>query len=169
MRVGFVGVGVMGAAMAQNVLKAGHEVLVYDTSRDAITAMVRAGAQAAPSGKYLAAACDVVITMLPTPADVEAAVLGPDGILEGAVSGLIYIDMSTGEPMLAQRLARMLGERGIVAIDCPVGRTHSHAVAGTLLLMAGGDRTAVERLRPLLMCMGNELVYCGGAGMGQAI
>lgn len=169
MRVGFVGIGVMGAPMAQNVLKGGHAVLVYDTNREAVEALVRAGAEGAANAKQLAAVCDVVITMLPTPAVVEAAVFGPDGIFEGAASGLVYIDMSTGEPALAQRLARALGARGVVVIDCPVGRTQAHAAAGTLLLMAGGDRAAIERARPVLMCMGKDLVYCGGPGMGQAM
>lgn len=169
MRVGFIGVGIMGSAMAKNVLKGGHQVTVYDTNPAAVDTLVTAGAAAAASCTAVAAVSEVVITMLPEPAHVEAAVLGPDGILAGAAPGLVLVDMSTGDPLLAQRLAAALKVRGVDAVDCPVGRTQKHAIAGTLLLMAGGDPGVIERIRPVLMCMGNELIQCGGPGMGQAM
>lgn len=169
MLVGFIGLGTMGGVMAQNVLRNSYPVVGYDTNLLALSALVAQGALAAESPRAAAAQSDVVITMLPEPSDVEQVVLGQDGVLEGLRRGTIFIDMSTGSPVLAQRIAARLALKGVAAIDCPVGRGQAEARAGTLLLMAGGDAAAIDQVRPLLMCMGNELVQCGGAGMGQAM
>lgn len=169
MRVGFIGLGAMGRPMATNVVKAGYPVTVYDTNRAAMEAMRAVGALTGTSSNELAESSDLVITMLPRPEDVEKVVLGPRGLADALPAGAVLVDMSTGDPLTAQRLAAALDERGVLAVDCPVGRTVEHAEAGTLLLLAGGHDEAVERARPVLMCMGDDLVRCGGPGMGQAM
>jgi 4-hydroxybutyrate dehydrogenase/sulfolactaldehyde 3-reductase len=168
-RVGFIGLGAMGRPMAANILRRGHELTVYDANPDAVTALRVMGAAAAAGYRELAKASDIVITMLPKPADVEAVVLGDGGVASGLRSGGAFIDMSTGDPTTAQRLAETLEADGVHVVDCPVGRTQAHAEAGTLLLLAGGSDEAVRRVEPVLMCMGQELFRCGGPGMGQAM
>lgn len=169
MRVGFVGLGTMGRPMAENILKGGHQLTVYDTNPDPLATLRDAGAQIATGYRELAEASEVVITMLPKPADVEAAVLGPGGLAEGLGPGDTFVDMSTGNPATAQRIAERLAARGVGVLDSPVGRTQTHAEAGTLLLMVGGDDEVIRRVEPVLMCMGEELFHCGGPGMGQAM
>jgi 4-hydroxybutyrate dehydrogenase/sulfolactaldehyde 3-reductase len=168
-RVGFIGLGTMGSPMALNIIKGGYGLIGYDTYADAIKAVVDVGAIAGASPRSVAEQAEVVITMLPEPTDVEQVVLGADGIAEGLKSGSVYVDMSTGSPSLAQKIERELSNSGIASIDCPVGRGQAEAVAGSLLLMAGGDAAAIERVLPVLMRMGNELIHCGGPGMGQAM
>jgi 4-hydroxybutyrate dehydrogenase / sulfolactaldehyde 3-reductase len=173
MRVGFIGLGTMGRPMVRNVLSGGYQVTVYDTDPKAVAVLAADGAAVAPSCRELAEVSDLVITMVPTPADVEAAVLGQEGVADGVADGLarggIVVDMSTGDPQVAQRLAGSLAEEGIDVLDCPVGRTQEHAEAGTLLLLAGGHDAVIDRAAPVLMCMGEELIRCGGHGMGQAM
>jgi len=169
MHVGFVGVGIMGQAVASNILRGGHKLVVSDKNPLAVTEMIKKGATAGETPMALAAQTDVVITMLPMPSDVEEVVFAADGILAGAREGLIFIDMSTGSPMLAKRMADRCAERGVVAIDCPVGGGEPEAIAGSLLLMAGGDVETIERIRPLLLCIGRKLIQCGGPGAGQAM
>lgn len=169
MRVGFIGLGTMGSAMAQNILRQGYALVGYDTNTDAVSGLVAHGALAAESTRTLAVECDVVITMLPEPKDVEQVVLGHEGVLKELRRGSVFIDMSTGSPALARQIAARLEREGVAAIDCPVGRGQAEARAGKLLLMAGGDAAAIEQVRPVLMCMGDELIPCGGAGMGQAM
>ena len=167
--IGFIGIGTMGAPMARNLLKAGHRLTVYDINPAAIEKMKAAGASAAASPRDVAAASDVVITMLPDAPDVEKAVTGTNGILAGIRSGSLYIDMSTIDPETTQRLGKRLAAAGCEMIDSPVGKTVEHAIAGTSTLMIGGDAAAVERARPVLSAMGTDLIHCGGLGMGQAM
>jgi 4-hydroxybutyrate dehydrogenase/sulfolactaldehyde 3-reductase len=117
----------------------------------------------------VAAASDIVITMLPDVPDVERAVLGPDGILAGIRPGALYIDMSTIEPATTQRIGAALQERGVAMLDSPVGKTVEHAIAGTSTLMIGGEPDVLDRARPVLSAMGADLIHCGGLGMGQAM
>lgn len=171
-RVGFIGLGTMGAPMAANVAKGGYALMVYDTDRSAVHALRPSGATVASDCAAIAEWSDVVITMLPRPGDVEAVVLGTDstpGIVDRLRENAVFVDMSTGDPITAQRLAKALKTGGRYVVDCPVGRTQTHAQAGTLLLMAGGEDQAIDAVSPVLMCMGNELVRCGGPGMGQAM
>ncbi len=169
MRVGFIGLGTMGSAMAQNILKHGYKVVGYDTNADALRSILGKGGAVAQTPRALASQSDVVITMLPEPSDVEEVLFGKEGVFVGLRRGSVFIDMSTGSPIVALRVASKLQAEGIAAIDCPVGRGQEEAKSGRLLLMAGGDPAVIQQVRPLLMCMGNELVYCGGAGMGQAM
>jgi 3-hydroxyisobutyrate dehydrogenase-like beta-hydroxyacid dehydrogenase len=138
MRVGFIGVGVMGAPIARNILKGGFPVTVHDVDGAAADRLVAAGATRAESPRAVTTGSDVVVTMVPDAPDVEAVALGSDGILAGARPGLIYIDMSTIDPLTIRRVGAALAARGVRMIDCPVGRTTAHAEAGRLLLMLGG-------------------------------
>ncbi len=169
MKIGFIGVGIMGSRMAHNVLKGGFDLVVYDTSRDAVQALVNEGANSGESPKDVASVTDVIITMLPMPSDVENVVLGVQGIIDGVKEGSIYIDMSTGDPILAKRIADELEKLGVAALDCPVGGGKSEAIAGSLVLMAGGEAETIENVQPLLECMGKSVIHCGGPGTGQAM
>lgn len=168
-QVGFIGVGTMGGPMAMNVLKKGHGLTVFDISETAVARLVAAGARAAASPKAVAAASEVVITMLPDAPDVERVALGPGGIAEGLKPGAVYIDMSTIDPGTTQRVGAGIAAAGAHMLDCPVGKTAEHAVAGTLTLMAGGPAEIVARVRPVLDCMGTDFFHCGGLGMGHAM
>lgn len=167
--VGFIGLGTMGAPMAKNVLKGGHSLTVYDLNPRAVETLVAAGASAASSPREVAAASDVVITMLPDAPDVEGAATGPDGILAGLKPGSVYVDMSTIDPETTQRIGKMVAEKGCAMVDSPVGKTVEHAIAGTSTLMIGGDAATIDTVRPVLQAMGEDLIHCGALGMGQAM
>ena len=169
MKVGFIGVGVMGAPMALNIIKKGHELTVFDHSPDAIARMVKAGAKAAATPKEVGAASDIVVTMLPEPQHVEQVVLGADGVAEGLRKGGIVIDMSTIDPQTSKRIGDVLRTRGMEMVDSPVGKTSEHAETGTLTLMVGGNKEAIDRAMPVLKCMGTDTFLCGGPGTGHAM
>lgn len=169
MTVGFIGLGTMGAPMARNVLDKGHALIVLDVVQDAVAKLVAAGARAASTPKDVAAASDVVITMLPDAPDVERVALGKNGIVEGIRPGSVYIDMSTIDPDTTRKIGAAIGEAGASMIDSPVGKTADHAVAGTLTLMVGGPADVVARCRPLLDCMGSDFFHCGDLGAGQTM
>jgi 4-hydroxybutyrate dehydrogenase/sulfolactaldehyde 3-reductase len=167
--VGFIGLGTMGAPMARNVMKGGHSLTVYDLNTQAVEALVAAGAVAAASPRAVAEASDVVITSLPDAPDVEAAADGPDGLVAGLRPGAVYVDLSTIDPETTKRVGAKVAARGAAMIDSPVGKTVEHAIAGTSTLMLGGDPEAIETARPVLVCMGSDLIRCGDLGMGQAM
>lgn len=169
MKVGFIGLGVMGAPMAANIVKGGHELTVYDTNPEAVARLVSAGAKAAASPREVGAASDIVVTMLPEPQHVEKVVLGEGGVAEGLRAGGIVIDMSTIDPITSKRVGDVLRSRGFEMVDSPVGKTSEHAVTGTLTLMVGGNKEAIERATPVLKCMGTDTFYCGGPGTGHAM
>jgi 4-hydroxybutyrate dehydrogenase / sulfolactaldehyde 3-reductase len=169
MKVGFIGLGVMGGPMAANILKGGHELTVFDLNAQAVASLVKAGAQAAASPKEVGAASEIVVTMLPLPAHVEQVVLGPNGVAEGLKPGGLVIDMSTIDPQTSKRVGRALSERGMSMVDSPVGKTSEHAVTGTLTLMVGGEQKDIARAKPVLDCMGNQTFLCGGPGAGHAM
>ena len=169
MKVGFIGLGVMGGPMAANVLKGGHELTVYDLNPAAVAQLTALGAKAAVSPRELGQASEVVITMLPEPQHVEGAILGEHGAAAGMAAGGTVIDMSTIDPTTSQRVGQALKARGIAMVDSPVGKTSEHAVTGTLTLMIGGEAGDIERVRPVLACMGNQFFICGGQGMGHAM
>ncbi len=169
MKVGFVGLGVMGAPMALNILKGGHELTVYDKSPEAIARLVQAGAKQANTAREVGAASDIVVTMLPEPQHVEQVVLGLDGLAEGLRAGGIVIEMSTIDPSTSRRVGDALRQRGMELVDSPVGKTSEHAATGTLTLMVGGNKEAIDRATPVLNCMGTDTYYCGGPGTGHAM
>lgn len=167
--IGFIGLGTMGAPMATNLLKGGHELVVFDLNPQAVERLVAAGARAGRSISDTAAAANVVFTMLPDAPDVEQAATASDGILAGIKAGSIYVDMSTIDPTTTRRLGVLFAAKGIAMIDSPVGKTVDHAIAGTSTLMLGGDEAVIAAVEPVLRLMGQDLIRCGGLGMGQAM
>lgn len=169
MKVGFIGLGVMGGPMAANILKGGHALTVFDLDAASVARLTALGAKAAASPREVGAASDIVVTMLPLPSHVEQVYLGPNGVAEGMARGGLVIDMSTIDPQTSKRVGRALRERGIAMVDSPVGKTSEHAVTGTLTLMVGGEPADIERAKPVLDCMGNQTFLCGGPGAGHAM
>lgn len=167
--VGFIGLGIMGGPMAANVLKKGNALVVFDIDPIAVERLVKLGAKAAKSPADVAAASDVIITMLPDAPDVEHAALGLGGILEGIRSGSTMIDMSTSAPETTRKIGAALAAKGCAMVDSPVGKTAEHAVTGTLTLMVGGEPSAIAKVRPVLDCMGTDFFHCGGIGTGHAM
>jgi 2-hydroxy-3-oxopropionate reductase len=167
LRIGFIGLGIMGKPMAGNLLAAGYQLSVHNRSRGPVDELAARGATAARSPRELAASSDVVITMLPDSPDVEAVVLGPDGVLEGIGSGALYIDMSTIAPAVTRRIAAVLAERGVDAVDAPVSGGEPAAREGGLSIMAGGGEGAVERARPIFEVLGRATTHIGPPGAGQ--
>jgi 4-hydroxybutyrate dehydrogenase / sulfolactaldehyde 3-reductase len=170
LKVGFVGVGVMGGPMAANIIrKGGYELTVYDISPEAVAKLVKLGAKAAATPKEVGAASDIVVTMLPEPKHVEEVVLGKDGIAAGLKTGGMLIEMSTIDPITSKKVGDELRKRGFEMVDSPVGKTSEHAVSGTMTLMIGGNPAAIERAMPVLNCMGTDKFMCGGPSMGHAM
>jgi 3-hydroxyisobutyrate dehydrogenase-like beta-hydroxyacid dehydrogenase len=169
MKVGFIGLGTMGAPMARNVLRKGHSLVVADLQAGAVAALVKDGAVAAATAREAAAASEVVITMLPDAPDVERVALGPDGVAAGIRAGAVYVDMSTIDPGTTRKVGAAIAARGAAMVDSPVGKTADAAVAGTLTLMVGGPAEVIARVRPVLDCMGTDFFHCGELGAGQTM
>jgi 2-hydroxy-3-oxopropionate reductase len=167
MRVGFIGLGVMGRAMAGHLLAAGHELAVWARRPEAAASLVAAGAAWCASPGALAARSEVVITIVTTSADVEGLALGPEGLAAGFGPGGIHVDMSTIAPGSARRLAAEYAARGLGWVDAPVSGGAAGAREATLAIMAGAEVQVLERVRPLLMAMGQKLVHIGPPGAGQ--
>lgn len=165
-RIGFIGLGIMGKPMAMHLLKAGYPLNVYEGNR-AAGDLKAAGASGYSDYASLAAASDVVITMLPDSPDVEAVVLGQGGVAEGIRSGSLFIDMSSIAPATARKVHEALGAQGVEAIDAPVSGGQVGAEAATLSIMVGGSEEAFERAMPLFSLMGKNIVRIGGPGAGQ--
>ncbi len=159
----------MGRPMARNVLKGGFTLRVHDIVPEAVEALRAAGAEVRSSPREVARDADAVITILPDSPDVEAVLLGPDGVAAGARAGTYVIDMSTIDPSTSKRVGQTLRARGCRFVDAPVGRTAAHAEAGTLLVMIGGEPADVRAVEPLLRTMGSGLVHCGPPGSGIAM
>lgn len=166
MRVGYVGLGSMGLPMALNLGKAGFAVDVVSRSRGPIDQALAAGAREAASYSALAAACEVVCTCLPMPADVERVYLEPDGLVAHAQAGAVLIDHSTVGPDTCRKIDRAARARGVHFLDAPVSGGPAGAQAGTLGIMVGGERTVFDRARPVLDALGRTVVYMGPTGSG---
>ena len=167
--VGFIGLGVMGAPMAGNLVEAGHSLVVHSRSPEPVDALAEAGAETAQSPREVAERADVVITMLPDSPAVEAVVLGDDGVLAGASEGDLLVDMSTIHPTVSVAIAQAATERGVAALDAPVSGGDVGAQNGTLSIMVGGDAADFERARPLFEVLGKTIVHVGEAGAGQVV
>jgi 2-hydroxy-3-oxopropionate reductase len=167
MRVGFVGLGAMGAPMAHNLIKRGHEVTVFARRHDAMAPLVANGARPASSPADAAADSEVTITMVFDTASVEDVTLGARGVVAGARSGSILVDHSTIVPEGARRIASALQARGISMLDAPVSGGAMAAAAGTLSIMVGGEEAALARVRPALECYARTIAYIGPSGAGQ--
>ncbi len=167
LKVGFIGLGLMGKAMARNLLKAGFPLVVHNRSRAAVDELGKLGAITASSPAEVAAQAEVVFTSLPDTPDVEMVALGANGIIEGAQAGLIFIDHSTIKPAASRRIAKILAEKGVSALDAPVSGGDIGARDGTLSIMIGGPAEALEKARPALLAMGKTITHVGEAGAGQ--
>jgi len=167
LKIGYIGLGLMGRSIARNILKAGYPLVVHNRSRAAVDELVAEGAQAASSPAEVAGQVDVVFTNLPDTPDVEKVVLGEDGILAAAHPGLVYVDNSTIKPAAARALAAKLAEKGTFALDAPVSGGDIGARNATLAIMVGGDATALEKVMPVFLVMGKIVTHVGAAGAGQ--
>ncbi len=167
MKVGYIGLGIMGKPMARNILKSGFPLVVHNRSQAAVEALVREGAVRASTPQEVAEQVDVIFTNLPDSPDVEKVVLQEHGILAGAHKGLIYVDNSTIKPMVARRLAGLLAEKGVMSLDAPVSGGDIGAINGTLAIMVGGPQEALEKVHPILNAIGKTITYVGESGAGQ--
>ncbi len=167
LRVGYIGLGLMGKSIARNILKAGFPVVVHNRSRAAVDELVAEGASAANSPKEVAEQVDVIFTNLPDSPDVEKVALGENGILAGARKGLIVVDNSTIKPASARMIADKLKEKGVFSLDAPVSGGDIGARNATLTIMVGGDSQALEKIMPVLQAMGKTITHVGEAGAGQ--
>lgn len=166
-KVGFVGLGIMGKPMAKNLIKAGHELVIYSGSSGA-DELKDEGAEGADSYKAIAEQCDIVITCLPASAEVEEVYRGNEGLLAGAGEGDLLVDMSTISPLVTKELAREASERGVKTLDAPISGGQPGAIAGELSIMVGGDEEDFERAKPLFAAMGTP-THVGEAGSGQIV
>lgn len=167
MKLGFIGLGIMGKPMVKNLLKAGHEVIVYDVIQSNVDQAVAEGANPANSSKEVAEQCKLVITMLPNSPHVKSVVMGENGVLDGAQPGTILVDMSSIAPQASQEICKACGEKGVKMIDAPVSGGEPKAVDGTLSIMAGGDEEIFKEVYDILMVMGGSAVHCGDIGAGN--
>lgn len=167
MKIGFVGLGNMGAGMCANLVGAGHEVQAFDLNPDAVDAAKAAGARGAGSLAEAAQDADAIVTMLPAGKHVLAVYFGEDGIAANAATGTLFVDCSTISVDEARDAARQATERGFLMVDAPVSGGTAAANAGTLTFMVGGPETALEQAKPILDIMGANVVHAGGAGNGQ--
>jgi len=166
-RVGFIGLGNMGAPMAQNLIKAGFSLTVFDLVKESVAQLVQSGASAATSAGDAVKDADVVITMLPASKHVEGIYLGDEGLLTKISSSALVIDCSTIAADSARKVASAAAQRGLAMIDAPVSGGTGGAIAGTLTFIVGGEKAALERARPLLEKMGKNIFHAGSAGAGQ--
>jgi 2-hydroxy-3-oxopropionate reductase len=167
LKVGYIGLGLMGKSIARNILKAGFPLVVHNRSHAAVEELVAEGAVAANSPREVAEQVDVVFTNLPDTPDVEKVVLGENGILAGAHDGLITVDNSTIKPASARVIAEKLAEKNVFALDAPVSGGDIGARNGTLTIMVGGEASALEKVMPVFMAMGKTVTHVGDAGAGQ--
>src|SRR5919201_140973 len=167
MRVAFIGLGNMGRHMAANVQKAGHQVVVTDVRREAADSHLAQGARWANSAAEAAKGAELILTSLPGPRQVEEGALGEGGILQGAARGAVYADLSTSTPTLIRRIYKEFGEQGIHVLDAPVSGGTIGAERATLQVMVGGDEAVYERVRPVLLAIGDKVSYIGEIGCGE--
>jgi 3-hydroxyisobutyrate dehydrogenase len=165
--IGFIGTGIMGKSMALHILKAGHRLYVFNRSKEKASALIEQGAIWCDSPKEVAANAEIIITIIGYPKDVEEVYLGADGILAGAKTGSIAIDMTTSSPTLATHIANIAIESKVAVLDAPVSGGEIGARDARLSIMVGGDAEAFKRALPVLECMGNNIALLGPAGSGQ--
>jgi 2-hydroxy-3-oxopropionate reductase len=167
LKVGYIGLGLMGKSIARNILKAGFPLVAHNRSRAAVDELTSEGATPAFTTAEVAAQVDVVFTNLPDTPDVELVALGKDGIIDGAHEGLVFVDNSTIKPGAARAIAAKLAEKGVISLDAPVSGGDIGAKNGTLTIMVGGDASALEKVMPVFQAMGKSITHVGEAGAGQ--
>jgi len=167
MNIGFIGLGIMGKPMAKNLLKAGHALVVYDIVEAPVQEVVRQGAVAGSSPKDVASRSELIITMLPNSPEVREAVLGRNGVIEGAKPGSVLVDMSSIAPLASREVAAALAEKGVEMLDAPVSGGEPKAIDGTLAIMVGGKEAVFAKVKDVLLQMGASAVLCGDIGAGN--
>jgi len=167
LRVGYIGLGIMGKSIARNIRKAGFPVVVHNRSRGAVSELVAEGAREAFSPSEVATSTDIIFTNLPDSPDVETVVLGPNGIIETAHQGQIYVDNSTIRPSVARLISAKLAQKGVQSLDAPVSGGDIGARDATLTIMVGGAASALEKVMPVFKAMGKTITHVGEAGAGQ--
>ncbi|WJV53108.1 2-hydroxy-3-oxopropionate reductase [Pectobacteriaceae bacterium CE70] len=167
MKIGFIGLGIMGKPMSKNLIKAGYSLVVLDRNSDAVAEIVAAGAVAAETPKSVAEQSDIVITMLPNSPNVKEVVLGENGVIEGARSGSVVIDMSSIAPLVSREVASALAEKGVDMLDAPVSGGEPKAIDGTLSVMVGGDKAIFARCYDIMKSMAGSVVHTGDVGAGN--
>jgi len=169
LKIGFIGLGVMGKPMAKNLVKAGHRLAVCKhVDPRPVNELVALGAREAASPKQVAEMSEIVITMLPDSAEVEAVILGENGVLNGSREGMIIIDMSSIAPSMSRKLSGEATRKGVKILDAPVSGGEPGAIQGTLTIMVGGEQAAFSRCLEILKVLGKNITYAGDAGAGQA-
>jgi 3-hydroxyisobutyrate dehydrogenase-like beta-hydroxyacid dehydrogenase len=168
-KVGFIGLGIMGQPMAQNVVKGDFQLTVFNRSSEKATPLADAGATVAPTPKAVAETSDVIILMLAGPEAIDAVLEGSEGLTAGMKAGQTMVNMSTVSPAYSKQLADKLSARSVVAIDAPVSGSRKPAEEGALVILAGGPQDKVSELEPLFSCMGKKVIYCGEAGQGSSM
>ncbi|AXH09562.1 2-hydroxy-3-oxopropionate reductase [Malaciobacter halophilus] len=167
MKIGFIGLGIMGKPMAKNLLKAGYELVVTNRSKSSVDELVSAGALGASSAKEVAQSCDVIITMLPNSPQVKEVILGKDGVIEGIKARSIVIDMSSIAPLASQDIAQELAKKDVEFLDAPVSGGEPKAIEGTLSVMVGGKKEVFDKCYDILLSMAGSVVYTGKVGAGN--
>ena len=167
MKIGFIGLGIMGKPMAKNLLKAGYELKVYDLVAAAVEELVSAGASRGENNTDVARGSELVITMLPNSPHVKAAVLGENGVLDGLAPGSILVDMSSINPIASQEICLEVEKKGGFMLDAPVSGGEPKAIDGTLAIMVGGRQEVFDRAKDVLQVMGKSVTLCGGIGAGN--
>jgi 3-hydroxyisobutyrate dehydrogenase-like beta-hydroxyacid dehydrogenase len=166
MRIGFIGLGNMGGPMAQNLMKAGHALVVHDTRSEMMKPHLERGAKGADSPRGAAQGAELILTSLPGPPEVEAVALGEHGIIRGAAQGAIYADLSTGSPRVMRKIHAAFRAKGMHVLDAPVSGGVWGAQRGTLQIMVGGDEALFNQVKPVLEAMGDKVGYMGEIGCG---
>lgn len=167
MKIGFIGLGIMGKPMAANLATAGHELVVLDRNADVVDEVVDGGATTLTTPAEIAAAVDMVITMVPDSPQVREVALGEGGLIEGAKEGLLYADMSSINPIVSQEVAQALGAKGVRMVDAPVSGGEPKAIDGTLAVMVGGAKDDFDEMKPVLDAMASSVTYVGPIGAGN--
>ena len=165
--VGFIGLGNMGGGMSANIQRAGYPMVVYDLREEAAKPLLEGGASLANSPAEVASRCDITLTSLPGPREVESVSTGPEGVLEGMKPGGIFIDLSTSRPTLIRQIEPRFRQKGCHVLDAPVSGGKSGAASGNLAVMVGGDREIFDRVKPILDSFGDKVFYAGSIGAGS--
>ena len=167
LKVGFIGLGIMGKPMSKNLIKAGYSLVVLDRNSDAVAEVIAAGAETATTAKAIAEQCDVIITMLPNSPHVKEVALGENGIIDGAKPGLVVIDMSSIAPLASREISEALKAKGVEMLDAPVSGGEPKAIDGTLSVMVGGDKAVFDKYYDLMKAMAGSVVHTGEIGAGN--
>lgn len=167
MKIGFIGLGIMGKPMAKNLLKAGYELIVFDLNKKAVEELTNLGAEAADTSADLASKTKKIITMLPNSPEVKEVALGKNGLIEGATEGSVLIDMSSIAPLASKEIAETLSKNGVEMLDAPVSGGEPKAIEGTIAVMVGGKKEVFDANYDIMMAMAGSVVYVGEIGAGN--